>query len=260
MRRMMSFLMHRIASKSRHGVHSPFVYSLIDRCIYGTTKRDAQFANKLDKYLSSNTEVLVGEDFGADMKTERSVRELNRHSVLRGFELDLLLRLMDYHQPSSFLELGTNLGKTAAMLKFHNPKLELTTVEGNEAIASFARNLTNQFEQIDIKVINEHFRAFLNRSEANSFDMIFLDGDHRFEPTMEYYASCKKLLRGEGPIVLHDIYWSTEMQRAWNEIKNDREATVTIDLYFFALVYFKPGQQKQHFSVKFPRSLHFLFR
>ena len=51
--------------------------------------------------------------------------------------------------------------------------------------------------------------------------------------------------------IFDDIYWSDEMMQAWNEIQANGKVTVTIDLFFMGLVFFKRGQAKQHFVIRF---------
>ncbi|MBL7882976.1 MAG: class I SAM-dependent methyltransferase, partial [Bacteroidia bacterium] len=38
---------------------------------------------------------------------------------------------------------------------------------------------------------------------------------------------------------------------AWEEIKRHPKVTVTIDLFFIGLVFFRKEQAKQHFIIKF---------
>jgi hypothetical protein len=52
--------------------------------------------------------------------------------------------------------------------------------------------------------------------------------------------------------VFDDIHWSKEMEQAWAAIKNDDSVTLTIDLFFIGLVFFRKEQkEKQHFIVQF---------
>ena len=41
------------------------------------------------------------------------------------------------------------------------------------------------------------------------------------------------------------------MTKAWEEIKNHKQVTVTIDLFSIGLVFFRTEQVKQHFVLKF---------
>jgi hypothetical protein len=41
------------------------------------------------------------------------------------------------------------------------------------------------------------------------------------------------------------------MEQAWEEIKRHPEVSITIDLFFIGLVFFKKGKIKEDFVVKF---------
>jgi hypothetical protein len=49
---------------------------------------------------------------------------------------------------------------------------------------------------------------------------------------------------------LDDIYWSKEMEIAWNKIKADERINVSIDLFRMGIVCKRPGQRKEDFVVK----------
>ena len=243
-----------MTSNTRHGVHSPFVYNLIDQCIY----RDSNSTRPVFEYyegLKANKLQLEGVDYGRNGNVvKRSVSDMIKSSGSQDFEAALLNRLVSFHQSRSVLELGTNLGKSAASMAIHNKESRIHGVEGNEALVGFSNKC---FQELGLTNVYCECRTFQDYFDKNDlpYDFIFIDGDHNYASTLENYQASKKCLTGVGPIVLHDIYWSSGMQKAWKEITQDAEATVTIDLFFFGLVYFRPQQTKQHFNVRFPKSL-----
>src|SRR5581483_3945606 len=84
-----------------------------------------------------------------------------------------------------------------------------------------------------------------------SLDYVFFDGNHRKEPTISYFKQCLSLASDKAVFVFDDIRWSAEMYEAWQEIIKEPSATVTIDLFSCGLVFFRKGQVKQHFTLKF---------
>ena len=53
-------------------------------------------------------------------------------------------------------------------------------------------------------------------------------------------------------LIFDDIHWSEEMELAWKEIQNHPLVTVTIDLFFIGIVFFrKENIVKQHFQINF---------
>jgi hypothetical protein len=53
-------------------------------------------------------------------------------------------------------------------------------------------------------------------------------------------------------LVLTDIYRSKLDRVIWQQIIEDQRFIVTIDLFFFGLIFYRTEQPKQHFSLRFP--------
>ena len=204
--------------------------------------------------LKRNSEIIKGWDYGRGVASQYQVGELARKSASQSFEAATLARICKYHQCGRVLELGSNLGKSISFMASINPETKFIGLEGNEGLANFSNEGLRKLDLKNAKIQQITFSEFFSQN-ADTFDMVFIDGDHRFEPTMINYSSSKSILKGEGPIILHDIYWSKGMQKAWEKIKADNDATVTIDLFFFGLVYFRKGQRKQHFSIRYPKDI-----
>jgi hypothetical protein len=51
--------------------------------------------------------------------------------------------------------------------------------------------------------------------------------------------------------VFDDIYHSREMSEAWNAIKDNDAVTKSIDLFSIGIVFFRTGQPKQHFILRY---------
>lgn len=203
--------------------------------------------------LGSDKTLLKGLDHGQDAETERTVGEYVRTSAIPDIQAELLHRLVAFLKPRNVLELGTNLGKSLAAMATGNSGSEFVGVEGNAALAEHASRSMNALDVKNAKVVHDTFDHFLEGGEQ--YDLVFLDGDHRYEPTMRFYSSLKAKLREGGAIIFHDIYWSEGMQRAWEEIKKDRDVVVTVDLFFMGIVWFGKPQAKEDFSIRFPLQL-----
>ena len=87
--------------------------------------------------------------------------------------------------------------------------------------------------------------------QLTTLDFVFFDGNHRKEPTLEYFRECMKHATNQSVFIFDDIHWSEEMEIAWHEIKNDERVTVTIDLFFMGIVFFRKEQNKQHFVIRY---------
>ena len=82
------------------------------------------------------------------------------------------------------------------------------------------------------------------------FDLIFFDGHHSKEATLRYFEALLSTAHNDSIFIFDDIYWSSEMKAAWTKIKAHPEVTVTIDTFFWGLVFFRKEQLKQNFKIR----------
>ncbi len=81
--------------------------------------------------------------------------------------------------------------------------------------------------------------------------MFFFDGNHRKEPTLRYFEQCIHFSNENSIFVFDDIHWSKGMESAWEYIKNDRRVSITIDLFWFGIIFFVEGVEKQDFVIRY---------
>ncbi len=83
-------------------------------------------------------------------------------------------------------------------------------------------------------------------------DLAFVDGNHRYEPTLRYFDILMRHSGRQAMLIFDDIHWSADMERAWVQIKADPRVMMTIDLFFFGLVVIRDEfKVKQDFTIRF---------
>ena len=251
---LISYLKFIFSSSNEHGVHSPYVYNLCTKCFYDKKKHNEY--KKIKNYIShleNSKDIIEIEDFGAGSKVFKdNKRPISKMAKVAGSDLkeaSFLFKLVKYSKAEEILEFGTSLGiSTYAMEIAGNSKI--TTVEGSKAIFDWNKNSsTKYFEKTTF--INSTFEEYLLKLERDkTFDLIYIDGNHSYKASIEYFNKLKKHIHNNSIIVMDDIYWSEEMTRAWEEIKNDDLVKVTIDTFHFGLVFFRKEQTKEHFKIR----------
>jgi predicted O-methyltransferase YrrM len=105
----------------------------------------------------------------------------------------------------------------------------------------------------DVTQIIGGFEEVLNTDDRlkGVFDLIYIDGNHRYEPTMEYFEYALAHAHEDSFIIFDDIHWSDGMEKAWNAIKSSPKISVSIDLFQFGIICKKSTQRKQHFTLKY---------
>ncbi|MGI4020259.1 MAG: O-methyltransferase [Janthinobacterium lividum] len=253
-----NYLKHYFTAKSRHGVHSPFVYELIDSVIYDfSAKGDyLPIEHIRQQLLQSKTKVTVV-DLGAGSHINKDrVKEVHQiaNNALKSPKMaQLLYRLVAHLQPKKLIELGTCLGVTSLYLHKANPSAQLTTIEGCQEIAAVAAKNFEVCDAENIKLLVGNFDVVLPEvlAKEQQIDFVFIDGNHTEEATLRYFDWILPKAYDKTVIIFDDIYWSEGMKSAWKKIKKHPQVSVTIDLFWIGLVFFKKDQVKEDFKVKF---------
>lgn len=251
---------YRTASNGRgHGIHSPFVFEFITKVLNDNTSYPCyKKVEDLRQQLLEDSRLFVVEDFGAGgeflKKHKRSINSIARNSAKSKKYGQLLFRMVKYYQPATVVELGTSLGITTSYLSLAKADANLITMEGSGEIARIAKLNFKTLGLKNIELIEGNFDNTLspNVSRLSSVDFAFIDGNHRKEPTERYFRELLPKTNNDSILVFDDIHWSSEMEAAWETIKNNTAVTCSIDLFFIGLVFFrKEFQEKQHFRIRF---------
>jgi len=244
-------------SSNQHGVHSPFVYHLITTCFYDKKKYQSYAILKtFRKRLYNNKRIIFVKDFGAGSRVFKSnARQINKvakTASITSRRAELLLRLTHYCKPKNVLELGTSLGMATAALSLGNPKATILTIEGCKETAEVAQAQFERFQLKNIQLITSEFKNALNQQnlKASKFDLIYFDGNHNKDATLAYFNALLANITNESMLIFDDIHWSKGMTSAWEIIKQHPEVSVTIDTFYWGLVFFRKEQKKEHFSIR----------
>ncbi len=254
-----SIFKYLITAQDEHAIHSPFVFDLYCSVI----KKDEQLPKHeaitalRRKMLLSQEDISIT-DFGAGSKINRSnlrkVKDIAKNSQKPPRLGRLFYRLIQHFGSKTIIDLGTSLGMTTAFLASANTNGKVNSFEGCPETAKVA---VQNFEQLDLKnieVIIGNIDETLQKTLPTlpSIDFVFFDANHRYEPTVKYFETCLEYAHEESLFVFDDIHWSAEMEQAWEYIKAHSSVTLTIDLLWVGLVFFRKKQPKQNFTLRFP--------
>ncbi|MBX9782940.1 MAG: class I SAM-dependent methyltransferase [Chitinophagaceae bacterium] len=239
------------------GIHSPFVFQLVTKVLNDKTEYPSYKAIEQQRsLLLCNESIIEVDDFGAGsvkgLKKKRVVQAIAASSLKPKKYAQLLFRLAQHFQSKEILELGTSLGITTSYLAIANPSAAVATMEGSAAIASIAQQTFQQLQLKNIEIITGNFDETLTSVSNKQYDFIFIDGNHRKEPTLRYFNQLLGCMHNDSVLVFDDIHWSKEMEEAWEQIQLHPSVTLTIDLFFIGLVFFRKEQkEKEYFVIRF---------
>ena len=255
---LLHYIAYLLRAKNTHGVHSPFVFDFLNKVIYTPHSFYAyeEVETIREKMLHSEDHVhFIDMGAGAlEKKNEaRSVKNIARYSVKPSKYGQLLFRIANYFQPKNILELGTSLGITTSYLHAGCAEANIATIEGCPEVAVLAQKNWEALKYNNISLHVGNFDQVLPvlLKEAQQLDLVFFDGNHRKQATLHYFYKCLEKSHERSVFVLDDIYWSREMKEAWEEIKACEQVSVTVDLFFMGIVFFRKGQVKEDFVIRY---------
>jgi predicted O-methyltransferase YrrM len=252
------FLLHRFRAKTRHGVHSPFVYRLVDEVIYDfRPKKVYDEVETLRKQLLNDNRVITVNDLGAGSHVNndhrKKISDIARSALKPPRLAQLLYRLAADLQPANIIELGTCLGVTTIYLQKAAPKAKVYTLEGSPETAAIAAEVFQKGQTEGIIEVIGNFNDTLPGviQKLDQLDFVFVDGNHQKTATLNYFNWCLPKVHEGSLLIFDDIYWSEGMKEAWSEIKSHPQVSTTVDLFWIGLVFFKKGQAEEYFLVRY---------
>jgi predicted O-methyltransferase YrrM len=203
-----------------------------------------EIENVRGSLLSNDKEIEVT-DFGAGSKVfksnRRKINAIAKYSLKEEKYGQLIFRLINFVGANTILELGTSLGVTTMYMAKANSKANVFTIEGCNKIASIAQNNFSKLSihNIDVRTgnIDEELPKLL--SEIDRVDVALVDGNHTEEATVRYFELLLTKSIKKSVLVFDDIYWSKEMNNAWQYIKQHERVTHSIDLFDLGIVFLK---------------------
>ena len=270
-------------AKTKYSIHSPFVFSLAEalaednRLFYVFEE-----AETLRDLLLRNSETIPVADYGAgslvnNQKT-RSIQSIAASALSSPSECRRLFRIAHWCKPNNVLEMGTSLGISALYLAAGAAPAKVTTLEGAPAIANAARGNFNWFYDnfryksfkklttatsghlkyfkrdttVPIEILEGRFENTLPQAlkQLKTIDLAFIDGNHRCEPTLQYFEMCLEYVQEKTVLIFDDVHWSEDMEKAWETIRNHPKVTLSVDLFWCGMVFFRSEQrEKEHFDL-----------
>jgi predicted O-methyltransferase YrrM len=249
-----SYLSHWLHAVDEHTLQAPFIFDLY-RNILKEQAPDEAFhpIDNIRKDLLKASDIISFNDLGAPTKVSKTqtVKQIIQQGSTKPKISRLLYRLARSNRSKTIIDLGTSLGLNTAHLAMA-PDTHIYTFEGNEVLSKKAKATFGQLTLSNIKQISGDINETLplTLSSLSSVDFAFIDANHRYEPTINYFDWLLQKSNKETIIVLDDIHWSLEMHQAWSNIISRPEVTLSIDLFQIGIVYFLPELNKQHYRLR----------
>ncbi len=252
---LISYIKFLIKSTNAHGVHSPFVFDLISNCFNSKSTENKSDFNEFitfKKQLLTNNSIIKITDYGSGSKyfksNKRRDSDIAKDVGISNNKAKFLIKIITYFKPVNILEIGTSVGLSTHLLA-KNSSSYVITLEGCKETLQIAKNNLSQYNNIKFKLGKFDF-TLPKIVESNSFDLIYFDGNHTKEATLNYFNICLNAKHNNSIFIFDDIYLNKKMQEAWQEIIKHPKVSVSIDIYHYGLLFFRKEQAKQHFYLR----------
>lgn len=226
-------------------------------CFYDKPQTIFEPIEKLRFELLRNHQPIVRTDFGAGNTGKnkvQTIRPIAQKSLQPPQNARLLFRIANHLQAKNILELGTSFGITTLYLSLAAGNGKITTIEGDPAIQKLAYQHFIMLGRKNIHAICGNFDEVLPKilSSIQPLDMVWIDGNHRKEPTLRYFEMLLPCMHPEGVLIFDDIHWSPEMADAWKIIRQNPNVTLTLDIFQMGFVFLSEKLSKEHRILKYP--------
>ena len=282
-----SWLRHQLTAWNTggEGVHSPYLFEWvrmvmmdknayyiwgeIERCREKMLRDERElefvdYGSAISRSLENGSEAVCRLEY----RDTRRVRDIARRSLAKRKYAQMLSRLVNWLGAShslengsgtacslefrglTIVELGTSLGVTTAYMAAMDSRNRVVTFEGCEAVANMARENWKALNINNIECRVGKIDAEQLTRDIEHLDVAFIDANHTYVSTCEYFDVLAGKVREKSVIVVDDIHYSEEMEKAWKAICADERVTSTIDLYQMGLVFFDKHYWKRHYTMR----------
>lgn len=236
--------------------HSSFIGRFYREVVRGTAVHpDFPVIEQRRQQLRASRQPITTETRGApsvaNSGNTRTVGHVARHSLSTPKFGRFLYRLTQFQPSRTTLELGTSLGVTTLYLSA-DPNNRVITLEGCPETTRLARQTFDQQQRknIDLRAGDIDHTLPQLLSEIDTVDLVYIDANHRKEPTMSYFRQLLPKVHSESVLVFDDIYWSFEMMEAWRAVRTHPQVTLSVDLFDAGVLFFCPLATQEHYTLK----------
>ena len=223
---------------------------------------DTETFEACEKYRSQllkDDTVVSFEIFGSD-KT-MLVKDICKKAASKPIWAQFLFLITKRLLRPNFLEIGTNLGVSGTYILEalkHKKNSKLYTMEGLPQLCKIAQH---QFSKVSINSKYKIYQGLYKNTfskllmDNNNFNIVFIDGNHKKEPTIKYFSDLQSKLSSPAIIIFDDINWSLDMQKVWRIVKSNKNISYSIDMFKFGILIF----DKKKVNKKVDYKLHLAY-
>ena len=206
------------------------------------------------KDFLGNNDLLGIQDLGAGSAfsagENRRVKDVAKASLSSPKQCRLLARLVEHISAKNVLEFGSCLGLSAAYMS--QAGAAVISMEGSDALYDLARRRFDDSASAPDFRLGDFDKILPGiLAEVPRWDLVFIDGNHTHEATLRYFNMLLPHIHADTVLIFDDIHWSVGMESAWEEINSNSKVTLSIDLFWCGMIFFRPGLSGEQFTIRY---------
>jgi hypothetical protein len=237
-----TWIYRKLFCRKGYGVHSPFVYDLITQVI-----EEKCYFYAYRNISLIRLQLLQNEQFVHYKGKRITVKKALRRYGISKKEGELLFRLTNYFKPHTILCIGSSLGLIPLYLTRYDSTVQCITLESEPDFANqamcFLRREENPSLQIQIGSISETVPESIVQFQR--IDCIYINKNVEINDLEVIFTQCFPYVHDTAFCVLAGIRSSKEKYHYWKQLCQHPNVTVTIDLFYTGILFFKPDLHKR---------------
>ena len=153
---------------------------------------------------------------------QNSNNELLKNLKISHKKVRILLKLIHYFKPKNNLEIANSLDVAVIKLAINSSNSCVTTIG----------NTPTEISEV---------------TQNREFDCVYF---HKNQITLKTFNTCLKTINNNSFFIFNDIYGNSETIKNWSSIKKHPKVKVSLDLFYFGVIFFRKEQAKEHFKIR----------
>ncbi len=246
-----SLIQYYFNSDTIYRLHSPGLYDLVTKVFENKDYYyDFDLLAEVYNQLIRSDELIESTEFAMQrLQSGQKIGSFAQKALHPVEELHKLYKLIKWFCPSTILEFGTCLGLSSLTMQCGAPNAKVYTVEGNSQFVQIARQIHTHVGYPQIQTIQANFEEAISNFRDKSLDCVFIDGDHTYTATHQLINKINPLLGKKSLIILDDIHWSSDMYKAWVEIRHSDFVHCSLETLRWGLLFTDPNLSPIHFNL-----------
>lgn len=237
--RWLDYLSYVFQSSNRHGIHSPFVYSFADSILYKPNKPIESIEYQRTQMIQSKSNFF-----------DTSLSHFTDEFTLNSKYTSLLYRISQAYKFTNIREWGLSTGIETNYILY--PLLVELKIPVNYEYRYKSKNEVKKFTNENLLKNYQGEIGEINWSENHlGINLELINFTKSPDEIWQAIDEIKSTYNENTVVLITNIRHTDDHYLTWRQISNMKEFNVSIELFRLGILYFRSGQVKEHFTIRY---------